>query len=409
MAGPEFEVYVTDRTGDVNRRMYQYTGLSVEHPLNDARTCKFTCPITDINALRQSNVQHLRHPLGRFVKVFYRGYLVFWGPIVKPIFNFAENKVEVNAHDPSFYWKYHHFSEDDGALDEGVKVNGEGAWDLVSAARLNAAETATGAGGGYPPDLIVEGDTEDYFFDPPEDSSDDRRRYPVHRGDNVFEALQAIAEVPDGPDWQLVPIDERNDPDEVWTDGAMAMFRAVEEQSVDRYGEVIFHYGWGRMNAQNFIYEPDGTTVVNRQVIENQRGVYRVTRDDSSIHDLGIMEGWGSAGGKHPNEASMDLQAESIVGAYSRPLDTFTVEPMWEQGLMGSAVATPWRYPSGFQPGDWIRVLPRLGDLELDLAGRITKVTLNQLNEGENAQTQIEARPESSDEFDYATGDSISP
>ena len=108
----EIEVFVTGPDlGDGEydaRRMFQYSDLVVEHPLNDARLCRFTCPIEDINALRQSNVAELSQPLERYVKVYYRGYLVFWGPILKPIFNFATNQVEVNAHDMS-YWVKRHF------------------------------------------------------------------------------------------------------------------------------------------------------------------------------------------------------------------------------------------------------------------------------------------------------------
>jgi len=396
---PEFEVFITNRDLTVNRRMYQYTGLSVEHPLNDSRTCKFTCPIYDINAVGQSNIQHFL-PLRRYVKVFYRGRLVFNGPIIKPIFNLAENRVEVNAHDPTFWWKYHHFSEEDVALHDGVKVNGDGLWDMADAANLNSQEAAAG----FLSPGIVEGPTENYLLP----GEEERRRYRVERGAGVFDQVAEMASFVDGPDWEVVPIDLNHDPDGVYEAGALGMFRAYEELSRDREDTVVFHYGWGRMNLSNFIYEPDANTVRNRMVIESQRGALRVAKYVDGMEEVGIMEGWESALGRHPTAESMTFQAHETVEAYGEPLSTFTIEPTWDQGLMGSAIATPWRYPNGYRPGDRIRAVAKLGRFAQDLTGRVTKVTLNQLDQAENAQSQIEVIPEQVATFEIDEHDYIS-
>jgi hypothetical protein len=383
--GPELEVFVTNRDLTVNRRVFQYSGLEVVSALNDARTCKFTGPIHDINALGQSNIQHFL-PLRRFLKVFYRGHLVFWGPITKPIFNLAQNSVEVNAHDPSIWWKNHHLSEDDVAIHKpGVKINGEGLWDLVQAAApLQPGEF------GYADPGIVLGSAEDYLLD----GEDERRMHLAKRGESVFSVVQAMSEVADGPDWELVPIDSNYDPFDAYVPGAMAALRAREEISRERQEVVIFHFGFGRMNLSNFIYEPDGNTVRNRFVVEGPRGKLAVAGWNEGLERDGIMEGWETAQGKDLDQSDREFFAHEQVRAYGNPLPTFTIEPVWDQGLMGSSLATPWRWPSGYRVGDRIRAVAKLGEFEEDLEGRVTKVTLSQLNQAENVRAQVECIPE---------------
>lgn len=384
--GPEIEVLITDRQSTISRRMFQYSDLEVDDPLSDARTCRFKCPIYDINSLGQSNVQHFI-PLERMVKVFYRGYLIFWGQITKPIFNFAEGTVEVNAHDPSLFWKFHHFRTGDDALD-GVRVNGAGLWDLADAANPYFSETGLHPG-------IVLGQGTNYLLD----GESTRREYRPARGDNVFDAIQTVSEAADGPDWRLIPIDENNDDFGVWEDGYTHAFQAIQEISRERQDEVVFHYGFGRTNLANFIYEPDGLEVRNRYVAENSRGVIRVGHlyNDGNGHGTlfqGIMEDWQQESGRGATPEALEAKAQAMVQAYAAPLPVFTIEPMWDQGLMGSAASTPWRYPSGYHPGDRIRAVAKAGNMSVDLVGRVIRVTLTQMNAAENVKAQIECIPQ---------------
>lgn len=382
--GPELEVFITDRQGLVNRLMFQYSNLEVVDALSDSRTCRFRCPIHDFNSLGQSNVNHFR-PLDRMVKVFYRGYLIFWGQVTKPIFNFQEGSVEVNAHDPSVFWKYHQFKTGDDAL-TGVPVNGAGLWQLAQAA-YPTDETGLHPG-------IVLGVGSDYLIE----DEDTRRIMRFARGDNVFDSIQALAEAADGPDWKLVPIDANNDPYGVWEDGYTHALHSELEISRERQEEVVFHYGFGRTNLANFIYEPDGLTIRNRYVVENARGLLRVAKlfndgnGNGTLHH-GIMEGWEQADGRGVSAEALEEKARAMVKAYAAPLPTFTIEPMWDQGLMGSAASTPWRYPSGYKPGDRIRAVAKTGEMTVDLVGRVMKVTLTQLNAAENVVAQIECIP----------------
>lgn len=397
--GPEFEVFITNRTETIRRRMFQYEDLKVEDPLKDSRTCSFSSPIYDINALNQSNIQHFL-PYQRMVKVFYRGRLVFWGPIIKLTFNARENRVEVNAHDPSIWWKYHQFAESDEAL-VGVPVDGAGLFSMVQAAEPSAAEIADGV---EMPGIVL-GVGEEYLL--PGES--ERRVHRVDPGANVFDSIQEVSDAFDGPDWDLVPIDANHDPYGVWEPGVMAAFVAKEEISRERQGTVIFHYGFGRMNLENYIFEPDGTAVRNRFISQNSRGVYRVGKYLEGMRKHGILEGWEEAPGDSVRPEALEEYARAQVGAYGEPPPIFTIEPMWDQGLMGSAMATPWRYPTGYKPGDRIRAVAKLGNFYEDHVGRVVKVTLSQLNAAENGQSQIECIPQPVDiEEDVVVENTIS-
>lgn len=397
---PEIEIYIQNRDGSVNRRMFQYDGLQIEHPLNDTRTCRFNCPITDTNALNQSNVQHFL-PLQRYVMAIYNNRPVFWGPIVKPVFNFKENRVEVNATDVSIYWKNHHLDPAEAEDPLDYAVNGLGLESLVTRAEPTAAEYADGA---VDTGINFAGnDIENYLIG----AESERRTHRLRPGQSIFDGVQELSEPLDGPDWDILPINEAYDPfTETPGPGYYAMLRARERIGQDKSLDVIFHYGWGRTNLDNFIYEPDGDTIRNRAVVANSRGKYKVAKYIPGYAKHGIMEEWEDSNVPRLDYAA--FKAKRIVSAYGEPLQTFTIEPTWDQGLMGSAASTPFRYPSGYSVGDTIRAIAKLDRMVVDSVGRVIKVTLTQLNAAENVQSQVECIPESVDiEEDVTVGDDI--
>lgn len=387
---PELEIYITSRDGSVNRRMFQYSDAQLIVPLNDAREFRFSCPIYDINSLGQSNTHHFL-PLRRQVKVFYNDRLVFHGPIVKPIFNGGENKVEVNCADPSFWLKRHAIHDGDDALDPGgFGVDSMGLVTLLFSGYLTTAEAAAG----YAQLPITWGpDVNDYAS---------IRNIAPHRGELIWDIWMDMVEAFDGPDFEFRPIDANHDLNAIYTPGDMVELRACQKvmppdtsllQS-DLTDSVQFHFNFGRTNLGNFIYEPDANNLINRFTAENSnQTIIRVARYGDSIQQDGIVETWEQAS-QGVDADGLGEWAKGYVTAYGEVPKTFTIEPTWDMGLMGSAASTPWRYPTGFQVGDRIRGVTRQGNLELDLTGRITKVTLSQLNEAENVASQIEIIPD---------------
>jgi hypothetical protein len=375
--------------------MFQYNGLQVTVPLNGSRECKFTCPIYDINALHQSNVQHFT-PLRRFVKVIYRGHVIFWGPIVKPVFNLAENSVEVNAHDPTIWLKHHYIHPEDN-----IVTSAGGIWDvdgnllveLLETAKNNAAEDAAGYA-----NLPMDWDNIDF------DTA--VRTIRPRPGQNVWDVWMDVVEAIDGPDFRIIPVDD----DALWAP-AVALLNTYPGGGAgsDKTDTVHFHFGFGRTNLSNFIHEPDGNNLINRFTAQSSKGVtYRVAKYNDGIELDGIMESWEQAS-EGVNADGLEEWAKGHVKAYGKVPLTFTIQPTWDMGLMGSAASTPWRFPSGFQEGDEIRAIGRLGNFELNVTGRITKVTLSQLNEAENVASQIELIPDLVEVADISVGPDATP
>lgn len=401
---PELDIFVTDRPGaeskSISRRVFQYEGLEIEHPISDSRICKFTVPTHDINAYGQSNIQHFKLPYRRMIKVMYRRKLVFWGPIITPKFVGKQGKVEVTAHDPSIWLKRHHFKPGDTALDgNGVDVESSGFETLWQAAALDAAEAAAG----YAELPLVVGRS--LYF------SGFRKFKPVV-GDNVWDKTIEMAEAVDGPEFDIVPIDEDHDPTGVWVPGAMG--RIDSYAPGDMGGDLEFdtpewNFGWGRTNLDDYTYEPDGAAVTNRFVAQSDRGGLRVARYDAGMEDMGILESWEQHTLEGINIMGLEAWAEGNVKAYGEPLQAFTIEPVWDQGVMGSAASTPWRYPSGAYPGDAVRVKARFGQFEKEVTGRITKVTLKQQDAAENVKSSIEVIPDEVADVDVDVGQDFAP
>lgn len=405
---PELELYITNRpnaTGakDVSRRMFQYRDLEFTHGVSDARTLTFKAPIYDINGLGQSNVSHLKLPYRRFAQVFYLGHLIFWGPIVFPAFNGKEGMVEINCVGGAVPWlRKHHFHPGDDAL-AGVGYTGDGLAALFAAAQLTASEAAAG----YAPLLLVDGALE--AMDPLLDADANEVLYIPEVGANVWDAGEELTDTAAGPDFDILPIDEDHDPDGAWAAapaGAkpICQLNTYEEMGQDR-SDHIFHFNYGRTNLENLIYAPDGNLVTNRFVAQDEQNaaLIKVAKHAGELEDVGILEGWETPIGEL-TETGLETYARHQVRTYAKPLETVTVEPVWDQGRMGSAASTPWRYPTGYYMGDTIRGFGRKGNLTVDLLGRLMEITLSQVTPNENVRTALELVPQVAD-VDVAVDD----
>lgn len=398
---PELEIFITSHPlADtlVERRMYQYSNLELVHPFRDSRTCKFVSNIEDINSIGQSNVRHLQLPFRRWMKVLYRGYLIFWGPLLKPRFGFKNNTIEVNAHDTSIYWKRHDLSGADEAID-GVPVNGEGLWTVADAANLTGSE----AGDDILGPAIVKESAQVYLLP----GETERLRQTPELGANVYETIQDISGREDGPDWELVPIDQDHDHYEVWTPGMAAAFRAREEIGRELEEKVLFQYGFGHTNLDDFEFEPEGESVRNRWISQNQAGAIRVAKYLQGMRECGILEGYERAPGDNVDPDGLAEIARAQVLAYGEAIPTFKIYPTWDKGKMGSAASTPWRYPSGYRPGDRIRAQAKKGDMFVDLVGRITEVTLKQVDADENVVAEIECIPDEVQDINVTVDETV--
>lgn len=394
----ELEVWLTNRSGSLKRRAFQFTGLEVEHILNDSRTAKVSMPLHDYNALGQSNLENLR-PGRRFLKVVLKlqtGSGVFrrpihWGPIVKPIVDFEQRTVEVNSICPSLYLIRHFIRSWDVIVEITHPVNGLALWGLAVCAIPTEAEESSG----FPGPGIVQGALATY---------DELREVRGRIGENVWAKMLELAQAADGPDFDLEPIDEDYDPDGTWEPGVFCRLNTFQRKGADNSsGEdaVIFHYGWGRDNLENFRWEPDFAVVRNRFIATSDRRRQEARAGDQ-IQALGMMEDWYTTSSRLDADGLREF-AKGQVQAYGEVPDFFTMVPRIEQGPRDSQYGTPARYPLDFSTGTKVRAVARVEDFTVGVNGRIISVKTTQASDVDSVRQEVIAVPEVIGDEDVAT------
>lgn len=358
-------VVFTTRAGSSLGRPITFADWSVEVPLNDSRTGKFTISIFDPVAV------HVK-PLETFVRFYWGDWIVMNGPILNPVWNGAEGTVEVNCHDPSIWLKNHYLRYGDPAVDDGYSADGEGIWQVLACAFPSDYQIGLGV-----PVLPIAGGVSW------SDATLGSRK--ADRGANVWEVIQNTTELLPGPDFDLKPVDQQtlDSAFEVSTDqGPVVMFDTYEQLMVDRSrpgqpGAVSFMFGFGLGNLSDYVLSPDGASVRNNQVIVYPGGqTSPVDEEHRGIADnypsqikYGEMEGWES-GGQRDSKTMLERKAHVFTGLYDEPLENVeaTVKP-------DSAA----RFMRDFYLGDVARFQARRGALQADVRARIMGVTLEQV------------------------------
>ncbi len=247
----------------------------------------------------------------------------------------------------------------------------------------------------------------------------------VARGDNVWQTMTDFSqlEIPAledsmshiivpaafGPDFELEPVDAQHLPvGGVWSPGYHAQLNTYDRQGTDKSGTVIFHNGFGRNNTDQLVYEPDGDLVENYAAIVypgGPRGSSDNTRvglahDEASWLEYGIHGYWQTAQTGDPLDL-LKAAAKTHVKYYAQPLDTFTITPTREFRTAGNVGAIdrlgdqqPYKYIDDFIVGDVVSAAVKKGALQKELPGRITKVTLTQVDSDRNVDVTLDVVPE---------------
>lgn len=359
------------------RRISNFRDLTVTEPLNDSITAKLTLSMYDWAAQEVL-------PLERVLTVVYDGFLVFRGRFTRPIFNFQQGTVEINAHDATLALKHHYHAFGDEVVEFGYPIDGRGLRMLCESSVPLEVQADAGmipSGYLYGEDLTThqEGGISD-------DDSIWRR---VERGANVWESVQNLSQIVGAPDFHFRPVH----PDFPGINGSPPAGFYAELDCYDRRGEdqsssIIFEHGFGKKNAENVIWEPDGTSVRNfwvqvypggdRSSTDDQRRA-RVLNGDS-INAYGMMMGWESSGQKDAYK-SLVQKAKAWVRAYAFPPDYFTVVPGPDKA------GTP-KYRDDYNVGDTILARGKKGYVQKEIEGRIIQATLSQVNA--NSQTKVD-------------------
>lgn len=361
-------------------------GLEVTDPLNDARTARLTLSIYDKAA-------HYCRPLDRLLSVTYGPHLIFKGPILQVATDYASASVQITAHDASIKLKQHFHRYGDAACDTKFPIDGRGVRLLVE----SSLPTATQIINDVPPNGILWGhDTTTHEAAAPP-AGDGIWRGPVKPGTNVWESINNLKDVLPGRfDFRLTPVDKDHlGVLETSIPGFYCELDTADRLGTDKSDTLILEHGLGQDTAENVTHEPDGDVVRNYftqvypggQKGRNDHERRATAKAPNSIADYGLLEGWESSGQTNDTQAVLLEKARSMVKAYARPPDFFTVAPRQ------SSADVP-RYPGDMKVGDTIRVRARKGTRQVDLIGRILSATVAAIDQAGNSRVTLECAPD---------------
>ncbi len=355
--------YPGETTVDYYGRVADPAGGEVRMIRNGSRTADVTVSMFD------PIVQYLvGKPYARFLKVYYRDQLVFWGPAKLMVGDMAAGTLRISAMCPSLRMIYHQLRRGDliGApieLDAGnddkgaVTVDHVGLRILRDAALNTAGQTARGV-----PDLGVTNGTNTYTADP--DS-----RLGVTRGDQVWNTIVQLSESL-GPDFELEPHET--------TVGTYAKLNTFASQGTDISDTVAYHYGTGHQNLENLTFS-DGTKYITHAHVLTRDLTHRVTSSNpESSAETGPYVSWDATDYDGHDASDADVEAVlsayglDIIKAYSRPLIGLDLTLPIEG-------ASDYRYGTDYNMGDIIGVAGRQGYVDLEEAPyRINAIALQQ-------------------------------
>lgn len=321
-------------------------------------------------------------PYARFLKVYNRDDLVFWGPAKLLIGDMAAGTLRISAICPSLRMIYHQLRRGDladapielnaGNDDKGaVTVDHIGLRILRDAALNTAGQTARGV-----PDLGVIDGSNTFPADP--DS-----RMGVTRGDQVWNTILQLSESL-GPDFDLEPIED--------TIGAYAQLNTYAAgpphppgwigsalpQGTDRRGTVAFHFGMGHQNLENVQFS-DGTRYITHAHVLSRDLEYRFTASNPEASaETGPYVQWDATDFDAHDidpavvEDVLIAYGVDIIKAYSRPLIELDLTLPIED-------ASDLWVGRDYDLGDLVGVAGRQGYVELEEAAyRINAITLQQ-------------------------------
>jgi len=377
----QLKAKIEDLAGKPLKHLHRFAGLEVLEPLNDSLTSKVLISMSD------PAVTEVK-PLERVLSVTCGPFLIFRGRLTRPIFNFDAGTVQINAHDPTLILKHHYHAFGDYPVDYGYPIDGIGMRALVE----SSVPKEPDAEGGMFPNGILYG-VDETNHQEPQDAPDSVWRR-VERGTNVWESITNLAQIVGAPDFWFRPIDNEHQgiTGEV-PPGYFCEFDVFQRRGDDKSFSVIFEKNTGRKNADNVIWEPDGTSVRNFWV-QVYPGGDRSSTDDTrrarvlngdSINRFGMMMGWESSGQKDPYRTLVE-KGRAWVRAYAFPPDFFTVVPKMD------GINVP-EYRRAYDVGDTITARAKNGYVQKEIEGRIVQARLTQADAQSNTRVELECVP----------------
>jgi hypothetical protein len=260
-------------------------------------------------------------------------------------------------------WAYYRDSYRVWAIGTHPVALGYRMWKLVESADASPDEKEAG----IPGHGITKGSLEGLAIL----EEDERPQYPA--GKIVLEALNELAELPAGPDYELHPVEASN--------GTLWRFDTHNRLGRIRTA-VSLDYGLGAENVQAFTYQPSKEDICNRFIARgkaNRRGYQPcyVAEHRDSIREFGVYEDTASFETKKIGR--LRQRARSAVASRAMPAH-FAEVTLRDEG------DHPVRFGPGHDDdiwvGDTVTVRAQDGSLNVDMQSRIADAEITELQSG---------------------------
>lgn len=374
----QFEVYFTTphqvngafgvvAAARILARAWQFEGASLQAPWGPKpRQFDFTVNNYDTvhDRVKDSKSDGIT-AYSTFIYVEWRGWPVFWGPLIDPEWGLKSHKVQLRAYSQLKRCEFHQVVLGDAAIAKTNGFNGLIPIDYRGLRLLrDAAENR--AGQAYLPLGIKNG----------------TNTGPTHtqlmqfkRGAQVLRSMEELTGNTFGPEMIERPLKVKADPPyyaQLDTADAAGM-------GTDRYDEVVFQGGFGLNNLDDARHKPGGKIITHAHVL-SEDARYRETRVNTvSATENGVWVEWApqSFNVTHATEDEiLGAVGESYIQNYSIPVNYAELD-LKRDNEIGAVDQKYWL--DDFDQGDFIRACIKSGHMYLpDAPYRITDIGLTQ-------------------------------
>jgi hypothetical protein len=407
----ELFVVATDLLGNIKAEYANFNTATVTIPNSDMRTAEVTFDVYDNYVTTD-----ILTPMNTMLKVWYNSDLVFHGKITQPIWTASEENVVVSASDPGCDYQTTFLSYQHYCVNYGYPCDGRGFFYLAEAGMPNQTQLARGI---PHPGVYWGTDTTTHQGPRGPDINNPVSPYGIWkkavRGDCLWTDLQNLAtmtspgiagdsEAPaiPGLEFMLIPVDVAtgrtdNGGSHSVDPGYYAQMNVSEQFGIDRRPgngvnpALALHCNWGVSNVDDFVYQPDGSSMINTAVVTVPGGPtdlagYNLTAKvhlEASWDIYGIKDTWQTGATDDNKEALLGI-ARYYVEAYGYPPEFYALTLRRDDTsthLSGQGTKV-YHYGRDYNVGDIIRATVKMGGYTKTVDGRIDIVTLNQVGSG---------------------------
>lgn len=292
----------------------QITEAKVKIPKKGAREAEFTANLqsVELNPLYAGAATFETY--ASFLHVKWRGFNVFWGPIIAKDVDFDGSTISVRARDHHARLEHHYYRVGDDAMNHPtdetkgfITVDTEGLRLSRNAGNVPAASD-------YIP-LGIRMGTDDFGVNPAD--------ILIERGQEINRTMEELGDRTDGPLFELEPLDE--------TDGEAFYELNSFGQIRDDVSDVVkFHYNTGLKNLRN-VRLSEGGLVLSHAHVLSQDNDWRVTTASAAAgHAYGMWVQWENVDFNVRDEAEAELAlgavGDAFLDAYGRPQKNVELE-----------------------------------------------------------------------------------